>query len=152
MQYLPSDSIGPSAPEGTSRGFIAFGVFLFFGAGMATLAGTTLAWRGTVLDQIWVLNPSAHRQLAPLGRAIGLAFLLLGTVLALAGVGWFRRRLWGWRLGVAIIATQGVGDLINWVRGDFLRGGVGFTIAGGLLFYLLRPEIRARFARVSNRT
>lgn len=119
---------------------------------MAALAGTTLAWRGTVLDRIWELNPRAYSQLAPLGKAIGVAFLTLSMVLALAGVGWFRRRLWGWRLGVAIIATQGVGDLINCVRGDLLRGGIGFAIAGGLLFYLLRPEIRAHFARVSKGT
>ena len=152
MQDPPSYGVGRTASEGTSRGFTAFGIFLFFGAVMAALAGTTLAWRGTALDRIWALNPSAHRQLAPLGRAIGVAFLMLGIVLALAGVGWFRRRLWGWRLGVAIIATQGVGDLINCVRGDLLRGGVGFAIAGGLLFYLLRPEVRANFGRVPEGT
>ncbi len=28
----------------------AMGVFLFFGAVMALLAGTTLIWRGTLLD------------------------------------------------------------------------------------------------------
>ncbi|MBZ5680938.1 MAG: hypothetical protein LAO24_12615 [Acidobacteriia bacterium] len=44
-----------------------------------------------------------------------------------------------------IIATQVLGDLVNLVRGDFLRGGVGFFIAGALLLYLLSARVRAVF-------
>src|SRR5271168_2841415 len=94
-------------------GFTALGIFLFFGASMAILAATSLLWRGTALDRIWALNPRAQMQLAPLGAAIGVLFLLLGVALATAGIGWFRRRLWGWRLAVAIIAMQILGDGIN---------------------------------------
>jgi hypothetical protein len=32
---------------------------------MASLAAITLLWRGTSLDRIWSLNPTAYRQLAP---------------------------------------------------------------------------------------
>jgi hypothetical protein len=127
------------------RGFTAIGVFLFFGAAMATLAATTLLWRGTALDRVWTLNPSAYQKLAPLGSWVGIAFLLLGSALSTAGLGWFRRRLWGWRLAVAIIATQVLGDIVNCVRGDWLRGGTGVIIAGALLMYLLQPRIRAAF-------
>jgi len=129
------------------RGVSAVGIFLFFGATMASLAGTTLIWRGTALDRVWVLNAGAYRQLAPLGRIVGVLFLVLSATLAVAGTGWFRRRLWGWRLAVGIIATQVLGDLVNFLMGDFVRGGIGFTIAGALLFYLLRPEVRAAFKR-----
>ena len=123
------------------------GIFLFFGATMASLAGTTLIWRGTALDRVWVLNATAYRQLAPLGRIVGILFLVLSATLAAAGTGWFRRRLWGWRLAVGIIATQLLGDLVNFLMGDFVRGGTGFAIAGALLLYLLRPEVRAAFER-----
>jgi hypothetical protein len=53
-------AVGPKAP-----GFTAIGIFLFFGAIMASLAATTLLWRGTVLDRVWALNPMAYKQLAP---------------------------------------------------------------------------------------
>jgi hypothetical protein len=129
------------------RGVSAIGIFLFFGATMAALAGTTLIWRGTALDRVWVLNATAYRQLAPLGRIVGILFLVLSATLAAAGTGWFRRRLWGWRLAVGIIATQVLGDLVNFLMGDFVRGGTGFAIAGALLLYLLRPEVRAAFER-----
>lgn len=127
-------------------GFAAVGIFLFFGATMASLAAITLLWRGTSLDHIWSLNPAAYRQLAPLGRRVGILFLLLALALAAAGTGWFQRRLWGWQLAVAIIAIQTVGDVINCIGGDWLRGGIGVLVAGALLLFLLRPKVKKMFA------
>ena len=133
--------------SGLSRaGFTAVGIFLFFAASMAGLAATTLLWRGTALDRLWDLNPTAYKQLAPLGGTVGILFLLLGAALTTAAMGWFRRRLWGWRLAVVIIATQVLGDVVNCVRGDLLRGGTGVIIAGALLLFLLRPKVKASFA------
>lgn len=113
---------------------------------MASLAGTTLLWRGTVLERMWTLNPTPYKQLVPFGASAGVLFLLLSVALAVAGTGWFKRRLWGWRLTVVIIAAQLVGDLVNVLRGDVVRGAIGLTIAGALFFYLLRSEVRAAFA------
>jgi hypothetical protein len=127
------------------KGIIAVGIFLFFGAIMASFAGTTLVWPGTTLDRLWTLNPRAYKELAPHGKAVGIPFLLLGVTLAVAGMGWFRHRLWGWRLAVGIIAVQVLGDLVNAFMGDLVGGGVGFIIAGALLMYLLRREVRAAF-------
>jgi hypothetical protein len=127
-------------------GFTAVGIFLLFGATMASLAATTLLWRGTLLDRLWDLNPIAYKQLAPLGNTIGILFLLLGAALTAAGIGWFRRRLWGWRLAVVIIATQVLGGVVNCVRGDLLRGGTGFIIAAALLLFLLQHKVRTAFA------
>jgi hypothetical protein len=140
------DRTGFDTVEPKTRGFTAIGIFLFFGATMASLAAITLIWRGTALDRVWALNPSADKELMPLGGSVGILFLLLGATLAVGGVGWFRHRLWGWRLAIAIIATQVLGDFVNCVRGDLLRGGIGVIIAGGLLLFLLRSNIRATFA------
>jgi hypothetical protein len=123
----------------------AIGVFLFFGAIMASLAGTTLIRRGTVLDHMWTLNAPAYKQLSPLGKTVGIPFLVLGAALAAAGVGWFGRRLWGWKLTVVIIAIQVLGDFMSIFMGHFVRGAVGVTIAAALLLYLLRPEVRSAF-------
>ena len=134
--------------NGKPPGFAAIGVFLFFGATLASLAATTLLLPGTLLDFAWILNPTAYKQLSPLGGKVGILFLLLAVLLVLSGVGWFRRRLWGWRLAVAIIATQVLGDITNLVRGDWLRGGTGFIIASALLLYLLTPRVKAAFSRM----
>jgi hypothetical protein len=121
------------------------GIFLVFGAIMACLTGTTLVWRDTPLDRIWELNPRAFSQLAPYGKAVGIPFLLLGAVLAVAALGWFKRCLWGWRLAVATIGTQVLGDVANLFLGRIVEGAVGITIAGALLIYLLRPPMHAAF-------
>lgn len=112
---------------------------------MAGLAAITLLWRGTPLDRLWVLNQTAYKRLVPMGRSVGILFLLLSGALTTAGIGWFRRRPWGWRLAVVIIATQVVGDLVNCVRGDLLPGGTGVIVAGALLLFLWRPKIRDSF-------
>jgi hypothetical protein len=142
-----SSSAGPKSPTG----IFAVGVFLFFGALTASLAGVTLVRRGTKLDRIWELNPTAYAQLAPFRSRAGVLFLLLGGSLALAGVGWFKRRAWGWRLAVAIISIQVLGDVITVSTGDLAKGSVGFAIASILLIYLLRPKVR-RFVSSSKAT
>ena len=134
--------------NGNPPGFAAIGVFLFFGATMTSLAATTLLLPGTPLDRAWTLNRTAYNQLSPLGSKVGVLFLLLAVLLVVSGVGWFQRRLWAWRFAVAIIATQVIGDIINLVRGDWLRGGTGAIIAGTLLHYLLTTRVRAAFSRM----
>jgi hypothetical protein len=119
---------------------------LFFGAVMASHAATTLLWRGTPLDHLWALNLTGYNQLAPLGCIVGIFFVTLAVILITAGIGWFQCRLWGWRLAVVIISTQVLGDVVNCLRGDWLRGGSGVIIAGALLLFLWQPRIRAAFA------
>jgi len=123
----------------------AVGVFLFFGAAMASLAGTTLVWQGSALNRIWNLNPRAYKELAPLGKAVGIPFLLLAATLVVAGIGWFKRRRWGWMLAVALIATQVLGNLANIWMAHYLEGGTGLVIAGALLLYLIQPAVKNFF-------
>src|SRR5215467_7787438 len=125
------------------RGLTAFGVFLFWGAAMATLAGVTLVWRGTMLDHIWSLNPRAHSQLGPLGYKAGILMLVVAGTLAVAGVGWFNRRHWAWSLAVAIISTKIAGDSVNLFLGRVVGGSVGVGAAGRLVLYLLSAPVRA---------
>jgi hypothetical protein len=143
-------SSGPSAKE-SPRGMTAIGIFLLFGAVMASLAGTTLVWTGTFLDRIWTLNPRAYNQLAPLGKIVGVLFLSLALALALAAAGWLVRRRWGWQLAVTIIGTQVLGDFVNIFSGRPVQGMLGVSIAGALLFYITRPFVRAAFAAKPNR-
>ena len=115
---------------------------------MALYAAITLLHPGTVLDRLWSLNPGAHRELLPFRKPAGALFLLIAVTAAIGGVGWFRRLLWGWRLAVLGIGTQVLGDCVNLVRGDVLRGGTGLLIGGGLLIYLLRSQIKNNFTSV----
>jgi len=114
---------------------------------MAALAAFTLLWRGTLLDAIWKLNPSAYSQLLPHRESFGSGFLLLSLALFAAGYGWFRHYCWGWRLAVVIISFQLFGDAVNCIRGDYGRGVAGLLIAGALLAYLLSSSVKIAFTR-----
>jgi hypothetical protein len=133
--------IGQTRPAG----FLPIGFFFFFGSLMATYAAITLAIPGTILDRAWTLNPTAHAQLVPLGRVIALPFAVLAGTLFAAGVGWLRRRYWGWILGVSLIAANMVGDLVNLYMGELLKALVGVGVAGMLLIYMTRPHVRNHF-------
>ena len=115
---------------------------------MAFLAGTSLVRSGTVLDRMWVLNPHAYRELAPLGKPVGLVFLFLAVALTFAGIGWLKQRRWGWQLAVAIIGTQVLGDFVSIFFGRIVQGMVGVAIAGALLFYITRERVSATFVSV----
>lgn len=136
------------SPHPRSRaGFIAVGLFLFFAASMASFAGMTLLWPGTILDRAWALNPDAFTQLSAVGRIIGVPFLILACALALAGVGWFGQRPWAWWLTVVIIATQVVGGLAHLLTRHFLEGSVALFVSSALLVYVTRPATRSVFAK-----
>ena len=134
----------PGAPN-RPLGFAAIGALFVFGAAMATYAAVTLLIPGTFLDALWALNKRGHAGLALLGRGAVLLFAVLAVALALAAVGWFRRKYWGWMLAITIIAINATGDLINAAMGEWLRGAVGLGIAGLLLVYLTRPGVRNHF-------
>jgi hypothetical protein len=125
--------------------FTAIGVFCYFAMTMAVYAGVTLLRPGTALDRLWSLNPVAHQELLMFRKPTGVMFLLIAAVAATTGLGWFRRRMWAWRLAVFGIAIQVLGDCVNLVRGDFLRGGPGLLIGGALLIYLLSDKIKRNF-------
>jgi hypothetical protein len=112
---------------------------------MASLAGTTLLVPGTPLDRAWSLNPRSYAELSPFGKTAGTGFVLLAGILALAAFGWFQRRLWGWRLTLALIAAQVAGSLVNVFRGRVRDGAFGIALAGALLCYLLRKRVRGVF-------
>lgn len=134
-----------SSDELRPGGFVPIGVFFVFGATMAAYAAITLVNPGTLLDALWTLNKQAHLQLAALGRIAAIPFGIVSIALALAAGGWFRRRYWGWVLGVTIIAINAAGDLVNLVIGERTKGAVGVVIAGLLLIYMTRSRVRVYF-------
>ena len=94
---------------------------MFFGAVMASLAATTLLWRGTVLDHLWAIYPTAYKQFALLGGIAGFS-------------------PWDGASGRNYLHSQILGDVVNCVRGVWPRGGTGIIVAGGLLLFLSSQE------------
>lgn len=135
----------PAMPEKRPAGFLPLGIFFFFGSVMASFAAFTLFKPGTILDRAWALNKSAHAELMAIGPIMSGPFAVLAVALLVTGVGWRKRRYWGWKLGVTVIAINLVGDVVNTVRGERMKGAIGITIAGLLLVYMTRREMQDYF-------
>ncbi|MBZ5572387.1 MAG: hypothetical protein LAO09_10985 [Acidobacteriia bacterium] len=134
-----------SGADRKPRGWLAIGIFLLWGAAIATLAGVTLIFPGTPLDRAWVLNPRGHAGLTALGRWVGFLFPVLGLLLATAGIGWLKRRSWGWMLAVLLIGGNALGDAVRMAIGAWIEGAVGVVIAGALLLYIISRGVRDYF-------
>ncbi len=141
----PGDAMKPVVRT-RPTGFAAIRIFFFLGAAMACYAAITLLLPGTFLDHGWDLNPTARARLLPPGRIMGLPFIV-AAALGLTGVGWFRRRFWGWLVGCSMIAINLASDAINLLAGERLKGAVGVLFAGLLLSYMASAKVRSYFSK-----
>lgn len=121
---------------------------IFFAAATCVLVGASgaLAFPGSRLEAVWRLYPARRALLMPYRSWLIPGFLALAIPMALASIGCFRHKRWGWRLAVAIFAVNGLGDAAQLATGRFLEGGVGVTVASAILFYLFRPGVRNTFS------
>ena len=102
-------------------GISIIGLFLLVAPVILVVSAISLLVPGTFLDQIWVVNETGYRQMLPFRGLVGIGFLALGVVIALAGIGLLKGRKWGWWLAVLIVMSVrfscrkaiGVGGLLR---------------------------------------
>ena len=121
-----------------------FAAFFAFGATMCLLTIVLLVFPGTKMDSLWNLNPEARVAFQSLGMWSILLMLAIGIGCVLAAVGLWCGRLWGTRLGLAILVLNIIGDLMNVVTRRDYRTLIGLPIAGAMIFYLARSANRRR--------
>ncbi len=126
-------------------GISIIGLFLLVAPVILVVSAISLLVPGTFLDQIWVVNETGYRQMLPFRGLVGIGFLALGVVIALAGIGLLKGRKWGWWLAVLVFAANGIGDGIRFLLGDFLGGSIGLVVVALILFYLTRPKVQDFF-------
>lgn len=105
----------------------------------------TLLAPGTPIDAIWAIKPAEYQDLLLLRPASTLGFLVLAAAMGFALAGCSQRRHWGLNLAIAIFALNALGDAARALSGDVLEGLIGVVIAGVILWWLTRPNVRALF-------
>ena len=128
-------------------GVLLLALFFLAATGVLISVGISLLLPGTPLDAIWLLRPDRQALLMPYRQYVGPGFLALAIPMALASVGCFLGKPWGWWLAVAIFAANGIGDAVQLLTGHLLEGAFGLVVAGALIFWLTRPQVRAAFGR-----
>jgi hypothetical protein len=126
-------------------GIRALAAFFLFGATASGISFITLAFPGGPLDTLWRVNPRGHVALRNAGAGAIVLMAVVCGVCALTAWGLWRRARWGYRLAVAMLALNLLGDTMNaFVLGD-RRTLIGLPVGALLIAYLLSPRVRATF-------
>ena len=123
----------------------AFALFLAFGALAAGLAAISLLTPGGPLEPMWRLNPRGREGLLRIGGWGPLLLAAVSIACGAAGVGFFRGRRWGYRLGIALLVLNLAGDLVNSGFGIEPRAAAGIPVVALMLWYLSTARVRAFF-------
>jgi len=139
---------GPAVTsEVTARpaGLVLLPLFFAFGTLMSTVTALALAVPGTWSESLWRLNPVARSGFEAMGDWAVPLMLLVATACASAAIGLGLGKRWGYRLALAVLSLNLLGDVSNAVvRGD-RRTLIGLPIGGAMIAYLLSRRIRERF-------
>jgi len=124
-------------------GVAALAVFFGFGTAMSAVAAISLLVPGSFLEPMWRLNPHAKTAFAGMGIGAPLLLLAVCASCALACVGLWRGKRWGYWTAVAVLGFNLAGDLVNTIAGTEPRAAVGIPITAALLGYLTTRRVRA---------
>ncbi len=117
--------------------------FCVAAATVAGLASFTMLVTGTPFDDIWKAKEHDYQQMLPHRIPIGLGFALLAVLLALAAIGWIRRRRWAWLLTAIMIGAHLAADLVMLVISRTWTNVGPVAIEALVLTWLLLPRTRS---------
>lgn len=115
---------------------LIFGISSLFFGGLI-IASDAAATAGTEIDP------------GPVMLVAGVIALFSGVLGLLAGYGLFTLKGWGWTLAIVFSILNIVHNLLSIFRGTNVPGAIiGIVIAGLILYYLFRPNVKRAFGKV----
>jgi hypothetical protein len=135
------------SPAIRPAGVTALSIFFATGAVIAFTSCVSRLVPGSFLEPMWRLNPRALEAFSSMGVW---AIVLLGTVglaCALAAVGLWRGRGWGYWLAIGLLGVNLVGDVVNVVLGTERRAAFGVPVGVALLLFLTSRRVRSFFGQ-----
>ena len=111
--------------------------FFAFGATACAVTVAALLTPGGGLEMVWRLNPEAQLGFQKIGTPLSvLLMLVVGTACGWAAVGLARKKKWGRRLAIGILAVNLVGDSVSAMLRHDPRTLIGLPIGGAMIAYL----------------
>ena len=128
-------------------GVTALSLFFLFGAAASFLSFVSLLFPGSFLEPMWRLNPRAREGFAGMGVWAIILMCAVCVACLTASKGLWRGERWGYRVAVALLCINLLGDITNVVLGIEPSAAVGIPIVLAILAYLGRKRTRGFFAR-----
>jgi hypothetical protein len=126
---------------------VLLAVFFVFGTAMTALASLSLAWPDGPLAAMWRLKPDEFAKMRALGLLVPIGFSALSLTMAVTAYATLARRRWGWWLAVFIFAVNGLSDAARALVASEWSSLIGVAVAGLVLWWLSRRDVRAMFGR-----
>src|SRR5262249_35200418 len=101
---------------------------------------------------MWRLNPRGHRGLLAIGPWAVVLMVVVSGACAAAAIGLWRRTRWGYRLAVAGLTGNLLGDLGTGTFRPHQRTLIGVPLVGAIAGYRLLPGTRRQFASLDTRS
>ena len=118
-------------------GVTVLAILAIIGGILGILAGVSGLALGPALD--------ASNRVAVLG--LNGAALILGILELVIGIGLWLLKPWAWSMAVIVFVLEAISRALGLVSGPGLGPVLGLIVAGVILFYLFRPEVKAAFGR-----
>ena len=128
-------------------GITLLSVFFSFGALISLTVFVSLLFPGSFLEPLWRLNPRAHEAFASVGAWSVVLMFAVCVSCALAALGLWRGARWGYRLALALLVINLLGDIANVILRTEPGAIAGVPIVIAILTYLMSRRVRRFFRR-----
>lgn len=100
---------------------------------------------GAGASAIWVLKPAAFAFLSQYPHVMIVGFSILAVAFAFCAIGLSLRKPWAYRLAIGFIAINAISAAVNLAGTPTYAGLIGLAVAGALIWWLSRPDVRSQF-------
>ncbi len=129
-------------------GVTILAVLCVIGGLLALLFGSLFTFMGpTIAAQAAAADEAGAMVTGPMMMGFGVVSFIMGVLYLITAYGLFGLKPWAWMVAVVVQILALVSHVAGLLQGQVAGAVIGFLIAGGILYYLMRPHVKAAFGR-----
>ena len=129
-------------------GVTILAVLCVIGGLLALIFGSLFTFMGpAIAAQAAATEEAAAMVSGPMIIGLGVWSLVMGLLYLITAYGLFGLKPWAWMVAVVVQVLALISHLAGLLQGQVAGALVGSLIAGAILYYLLRPHVKAAFGR-----
>jgi hypothetical protein len=123
----------------------ALSIFFAAGAFISFTSAISLIFPDSFLQPMWKLNPRALEVFQSMGFWASVLMSVVSIFCSLAAYGLWNGKIWGYCIAIGMLIINLISDIYNFGSGIEPRAFIGIPIVILILFFIMKPEIRAYF-------
>ena len=129
-------------------GVTILAVLCVIGGLLALIFGSLFTFMGPAIPALAAATEEAAAMVSgPMIIGLGVWSLVMGLLYLITAYGLFGLKPWAWMVAVVVQVLALISHLAGLLQGQVAGALVGSLIAGAILYYLLRPHVKAAFGR-----